>query len=73
MLGSFTSQYLPSHYETDVFISVNGCSLKTEENMAAVKVIDLRRIMFETGTFVTQCHLHPLIYRMKRKMLHGVP
>jgi TatD DNase family protein len=31
-------------------LSVNGCSLKTEENLAAIKTIDLQRIMFETGT-----------------------
>ena len=36
-------------YLTKTFVSVNGCSLKTEENLAAVKAIDPRRIMFETG------------------------
>ncbi|KAH9996460.1 hypothetical protein BJV77DRAFT_1059309 [Russula vinacea] len=29
-------------------VSVNGCSMKTEENLAAVKAIDPRQIMFET-------------------------
>lgn len=30
-------------------VSVNGCSLKTEENLEAAKAIPLGRIMLETG------------------------
>jgi hypothetical protein len=48
--GSFPSYYPLPRENAYIFKSVNGCSLKTEENLAAVKVIDLQRIMFETGT-----------------------
>ncbi|KAI0305014.1 Mg-dependent DNase [Russula brevipes] len=50
-------------------ISVNGCSLKTEENLAAVKVIDLQRIMFETDApwcSMTSTHA-------SRKYIDGLP
>ena len=33
----------------DVLYSVNGCSMKTEANLAAVKAIPPGKIMFETG------------------------
>jgi Tat protein secretion system quality control protein TatD with DNase activity len=32
--------------------SVNGCSMKTEANLAAVKAIPPGKIMFETGQFI---------------------
>lgn len=34
---------------TDVLFSVNGCSMKTEANLAVVKAIPPGKIMFETG------------------------
>lgn len=36
----------------DRLSSVNGCSMKTEANLAAVKTIPPGRIMFETGQFI---------------------
>lgn len=30
-------------------VSVNGCSLKTEENLEAASAIPLNRLMLETG------------------------
>ncbi len=34
-------------------ISLNGCSLKTEANLAAAKAIRPDKIMFETGEYLT--------------------
>jgi len=50
VVHSFTgsAQDAVDYIKMGFHVSINGCSLKTEENLAALKVIDLRRIMFET-------------------------
>ena len=49
----------------DDLYSVNGCSMKTEANLAAVKAIPPGKIMFETGQSVPdlrpQFTLHSVI------------
>lgn len=43
-----TEEELKSVLELDFFISVNGCSLKTQENLQVAKLIPKRRLMIET-------------------------
>ena len=42
----------PAHVADNLSTSVNGCSMKTEANLAAVKAIPPGKIMFETGQFI---------------------
>lgn len=43
---------------TDGVPSVNGCSMKTEANLAAVKAIPPGKIMFETGRSIPDPSWH---------------
>jgi len=43
-----TATELKELLELDLYIGVNGCSLKTDENIEVVKQIPLNRIMLES-------------------------
>jgi len=45
-----TTDVLQQYLSLDLYIGVNGCSLKTKENIETVKAIPLDRIMLETDS-----------------------
>jgi len=48
IFASGTMEEMKTLVELDLFIGVNGCSLKTEENLKVIKEIPNDKIMIET-------------------------
>lgn len=77
VVHSFTDDLdeLKACLDLDLYIGVNGCSLKTEENLEVVKHIPLDRIMLETDcpyceirrTHATHKHVKTIIPKVKDK------
>lgn len=52
-----TKDELLSLLELDVYIGVNGCSLRTQENLAVVKEVPIERLLIETDA--PWCEIRP--------------
>ncbi len=58
-MHSFTGSVAELHglLELDLFVGLNGCSLKTEANLEAVRALPLERLMLETDA--PWCEIRP--------------
>ena len=45
-----SSKKLQKFIELDLYVSVNGCSLKTQDHLKAAMMIPLNRLLLETGS-----------------------
>lgn len=74
VLHSFTGslEYMKKITEDlGLYIGVNGCSLKTEENINVVKNIPIDKLLIETGTYML--FWHAIITFREIQMHRGAP